>query len=300
MSRPCEENSSKSSNEVLLPAIGERDHTGKQLQLDLVSIGRYVGIRRIECLPKEKRKVKIASMNKVAACSLLAAGLALLTVASYGQIPIKSVPLRITESGDYLVLGELVSSDPSLPAIEVDADHVTINFFYGGINGFGTATTAIGIKASNVRDLRVANGRIFGFFNGISIRNSSEIVIIDVRVEENLETAILLSDCTDSIIQKCIIGGRRFGSGPPSIGIDIAGGTAIKVENTDIFGPSGQRYEFGIRVGGTSKGNYLESDWLVNCDTALKLQPEDKYRAITTDDCPNGIVGGIDVDGMSN
>jgi hypothetical protein len=85
-----------------------------------------------------------------------------------------------------------------------------------------------------------------------------------------------------------------------SAGIEISGGTGIQVVATRVAGTATEPYVFGIGVGGNSQGNYFESDYLVSCEIALKLRPDDKYRAITTTLCPGGIQGGRDVDGQSN
>jgi len=242
-------------------------------------------------------------MNKVPTCSLLAAALALLTVASYGQTVIDSVPFTITQPGKYILKSDLTLRPGKISAISVEASDVNINlnnFSLLGSTNVG-ATAGIGITAFGVHDLTVRNGFVEQFLIGISIDNSSRIEFSDVHLAANRGVAVRLSSCTDSIIQHCAINKAVPSLNPgSSAGIEISGGTGIQVINALIAGTATERYVFGIGVGGNSRGNYFESIYLVNCDTALKLQAEDKYRAITTTLCPGGIQGGKDVDGQSN
>jgi hypothetical protein len=241
-------------------------------------------------------------MNKLPPCCLLAA-LALLTVASYGQTVINSVPFTITQPGKYILKSDLTLQPGKIAAISVEASDVNINlnnFSLLGSTNVG-ATGGIGITASGVHDLTVRTGFVEQFLIGIAISNSSRIEFSEVHLTANRGVAVRLESCTDSIIEHCSINKAVPSLNPrSSAGIEISGGTGIEVTNALIFGTATEPYVFGIGVGGNSGGNYFESVYLINCETALKLQPEDKYRAITTTLCPGGIQGGRDVDGQSN
>ena len=241
-------------------------------------------------------------MNKLPPGSLLAA-LALLTVASYGQTVINSVPFTITQPGKYILKSDLTLRPGRIAAISVEASDVNINlnqFSLLGSTNVG-ATAGIGITAFGVHDLTVRNGFVEDFLIGVSIDSSSMIEFDNVHLVANRGAAARLSSCTDSVIRNCAINKVVPSLNPrSSVGIEISGGTGIQVINALIAGTATEPYVFGIGVGGNSRGNYFESVYIVNCETALKLQPEDKYRAITTTLCPGGIQGGRDVDGQSN
>ena len=241
-------------------------------------------------------------MNKLPPGSLLAA-LALLTVASYGQTVINSVPFTITQPGKYILKSDLTLQPGRIAAISVEASDVNINlnnFSLLGSTNVG-ATAGIGITAFGVHDLTVRNGFVEDFLIGVSIDSSSMIEFDNVHLVANRGAAARLSSCTDSVIRNCAINKVVPSLNPrSSVGIEISGGTGIQVINALIAGTATEPYVFGIGVGGNSRGNYFESVYIVNCETALKLQPEDKYRAITTTLCPGGIQGGRDVDGQSN
>lgn len=241
-------------------------------------------------------------MNKLPPGSLLAA-LALLTVASYGQTVINSVPFSITQPGKYILKSDLTLRPGRIAAISVEASDVNINlnqFSLLGSTNVG-ATAGIGITAFGVHDLTVRNGFVEDFLIGVSIDSSSMIEFDNVHLVANRGAAARLSSCTDSVIRNCAINKVVPSLNPrSSVGIEISGGTGIQVINALIAGTATEPYVFGIGVGGNSRGNYFESVYIVNCETALKLQPEDKYRAITTTLCPGGIQGGRDVDGQSN
>lgn len=53
-------------------------------------------------------------------------------------------------------------------------------------------------------------------------------------------------------------------------------------------------------VGKLSKdASLFENDYIVSCETAMTLTGADKYRWITTTNCPGGIVGGTPVYNVS-
>jgi hypothetical protein len=75
--------------------------------------------------------------------------------------------------------------------------------------------------------------------------------------------------------------------------------THLSVINTSVRGIGNELYPFGI-ASINSSGNYLADDYIASCKFGLQLSPADKYRSITTTDCPVPISGGNAVDGKSN
>jgi hypothetical protein len=51
---------------------------------------------------------------------------------------------------------------------------------------------------------------------------------------------------------------------------------------------------------GAGQSNYFEDDYIADCTTGIVMGAVDKYRGITTANCATGIVGGINVGGVSN
>lgn len=79
------------------------------------------------------------------------------------RIPITSVPVSLNESGSYYFVSNLVLNAGSLYAINVDADHVTID-----MNGF-SLTSASNVTASGIR---VWSGKTFTLMNGAIVGNT--------------------------------------------------------------------------------------------------------------------------------
>jgi hypothetical protein len=240
-------------------------------------------------------------MKRHLACSLLAACLTLLPVGSYGQaIPITSIPFNISQPGKYVIQNDLTTAGGD--GITVKSSSVTID-----LNGFTISTTArpnsnAGIRASGFSGIAIRNGAIDGFSTGIATGDfpdvSSNITIENVRLDV-LDFGIILKRCQNSVIRNCEISKgnlSRFGFAA-GITINLAGGNLIT--GTTVSGTAGVRYPNGV-LSEDSYGNSFENDYFVSCNTGMKLSPPDKYRSITTTDCPTAISGGIDVDGVSN
>jgi Right handed beta helix region len=230
-------------------------------------------------------------MKKHLAYSLLAAGLALLTVASNGQTVINSVPFTISTPGKY-VLGRDLSFGGGT-AIMVQSPIVTIDF-----NGFTLEAssiinqdTAIGCESQS--QVTIENGTISGFFNGIRIAHSARITLQNLHLLQINGAGIKLISCQDSVISNCEV--SRIGAiggvfGTEGILLNHGFGNRVMIDTV-----SG--YNFGIlSEGQPDAGNYFENDYIANSNNGISMRSNDKYRAITTTNIRFvPIQGGIDV-----
>ena len=241
-------------------------------------------------------------MKKALAYAVLAAGSMLLSVASYGQTVIDSVPFTITKPGKYILQGNLFLNPPGVAAIAVRASNVNIDLsgFSLLCSGF-VFSSGIQVVTGSVHDVVIQNGTINNFTQGIIVSGASAVLLENVQVTSiSGSAAVELENCSNSIVRDChIVKSADLAVTKESDGIKIKGGGGNQVTNTVINGVASDPYTDGIRST-DSTGNYFENDFITNSATAMFLSPPDKYRAITTINCPGGIVGGIDVDGKSN
>ena len=108
-------------------------------------------------------------MKRLFASLAFAAGLTLLSVTSYGQTPIASLPYTISSAGNYYLTQNLTYSGAAGNAITVNASNVTID-----LNGYqlvcaNSSYSTWGIYANNVSNVSVKNGAIAGFAFGIEL-----------------------------------------------------------------------------------------------------------------------------------
>jgi len=108
-------------------------------------------------------------MKRLFATLAFAASLTLLSVSSYGQIPIASLPYTINSGGNYYLTQNLTYSGANGDAIDVNASNVTID-----LNGYelvcsNSNTVTRGIFAGNVSNVSIKNGAIAGFRFGIEL-----------------------------------------------------------------------------------------------------------------------------------
>jgi hypothetical protein len=245
---------------------------------------------------------KLAPMNKLLTCCLLAAGLALPTGAGYGQTVISVIPFSITQPGKYILQSNLTLSAGGFAGIAVMADDVEIDLNgYTLIGSLETRRiTVVGISASGRSNVVIRNGAITKFFSGIEAQTTEGLLVDNVTVFANLKAGIVLRNCKNTTIRNCKID-KSLPDLPPSIatGIQIFEGIGNQVTNTSVSGIGNELYPFGI-ASINSSGNYFADDYIVSCKIGLQLSPADKYRSITTTDCPVPISGGNDVDNISN
>jgi hypothetical protein len=91
-------------------------------------------------------------MKRLPAHALLAAGLMLHSVASYGQTSISSVPYTITAPGSYILANNLLYSSGSGAAIKINSANVTLDF-----DGHFVASTAASPQNYGVAVIQVRN-----------------------------------------------------------------------------------------------------------------------------------------------
>ena len=116
-------------------------------------------------------------MKRQFARFLLAAGIMLLSVTSYGQTAINSVPYTITQPGQYFLNKDL-STFASGTAIAINSSNVILDFNgHKLINTLGTIVKAFGVAlATNSKPLEnvtIKNGTISGFQLGIFLLSGS-------------------------------------------------------------------------------------------------------------------------------
>jgi hypothetical protein len=245
------------------------------------------------------------SMKRLLCHSLLGTLLTLFAVASYGQpaTPITSLPFTISSPGKYILQSDLTAA--SGDGISVGASYVRIDM--GGFTITSTAlpNSAAGIKVDGVHDVEVKNGAINGFSVAVSMSNlpggtGSGYVVDNIRALV-LDEGIIFRGCKDSLISNCLISKDNLSRFSDAAGIRLFRCRGIRVLNNTITAGASSFVPYPVGIfSGTSNGSYFENDYIVNCQTAMILSPPDKYRAITTENCPNGIEGGNDIDNQSN
>jgi hypothetical protein len=101
----------------------------------------------------------------------LVAALALLSAASYGQTPISSLPYYLTSPGAYVVTQDVSTGGI---AIIINSANVTLDF-NGHILTCTNPLWSTGVLVNQVRNVRIKNGTLTGFLNGIVFNNPSQI-----------------------------------------------------------------------------------------------------------------------------
>jgi hypothetical protein len=233
------------------------------------------------------------------ASSLVAAGMSLLTLVGYAQTPITSVPTIISSPGKYTFAHKLTLNGGSI-AITVTASDVTIDMRGFALQSGSVFNQSRAIVASGVNNLVIENGTIASRFElgAISITGGSGHKITNLSVENFGNEGIVLNNCTGSVISTCEVNKPALNRINGSPGIALNGGDGNRVVNNSVSGyRSGSNGINGITSTGT---NYFENDYFNGCLVGISMSSTDKYRAITTTNCITGIVGGIDVDNMSN
>jgi hypothetical protein len=218
--------------------------------------------------------------------SVLAAGLMLFSVASYGQTQITSVPYTITAPGRYIFANNLTYSAASGHAIFVVTSHVTID-----LNGYYLScptpgNTAIGIEVGNEANVKVRNGGIGGFSDGVKFGAYASLafenVVEGIQFWANSQFSVL-SQGNVCVVQNCQI------KGPGAYGIYFsAGGSGNRATNNVAS---------GLTTGFVSGGsNYLDSNYADDCSLGISATSDTKLRFNTTTNCTTGVSGGTSED----
>jgi hypothetical protein len=229
-------------------------------------------------------------MKRLFARFLLAAGLMLLSVASYGQTIIGSVPYTISNPGNYVLNTDLPYAGTGT-AITVNSNNVTIDFqgYQLKSSAPSSGVTITGIALTNVNNVTIKNGRLSAFVVGINIQGGIGHVVEKMRI---------LSTYSPNE------------NGP--YGITITGGSACQIDNNYfnnlltaindsnicdeisgnlIFDSTSINNSCGIQVGGNS---YLEGNFVYNCVLGIFCLSESvaKLRSNTTEGCSFPFIGG--------
>jgi hypothetical protein len=220
-------------------------------------------------------------MKRLPARALLAAGLMLLSVASYGQTSISSVPYTITGPGTYVLANNLLYSSASGAAIKISSPNVTLDF-----DGHFVAFTAAspenyGVAVNQVRNVTIENGKVTGFYYGIYFSNGSGDLANNAgHIVENMRithcsVAVQLNFGSGCVIRNNYING--FGTRFP-VGVYLGGGGGNQLIRNRVL----NCYEGIAAFDGNSS---LESNFVYNCAFGLDMDDSDKYRFNTTISC---------------
>ncbi|MGA2408881.1 MAG: right-handed parallel beta-helix repeat-containing protein [Candidatus Binataceae bacterium] len=125
--------------------------------------------------------------------------------------PSSGLPVKITKSGSYFLGGNLAVTTKTTTAIVVSVSNVTINLNGFTISGVGsTATAGVGISASGVTGVIVANGTITGFgSDGISLGSNSTVQ--NVQIYNNGGDGVNCSTSTACYVTGSVIVSNKTG-----------------------------------------------------------------------------------------
>ena len=214
----------------------------------------------------------------LAACSLL------LSVASYGQTSISSVPFTINSPGTYIVVNALVYSASTGNAITVNTDNVTIDLNGHYLTCPASGNGAHGIYANSKADIRIRNGEITNFYVAVWLdyqgtgTNLNFGNTIDTVGFYNNGFAVYCAKSTGCVVRNCIVIGVSNGGG-----IEFVDGTGNRATNN---------LASGLNYGFYSNGSdYFESNYADHCTTGF-LVGSCKLRFNTTTNCTTGVSGG--------
>ncbi len=178
------------------------------------------------------------------------------------RTPISSAPYTITESGSYYLTANLTSTGHG---VVIRADHVTLDLMGFSITGDGgTGDYGVyldGDSTRPIRGIRVHNGSIERFHNGLRLEFARLNDFADLRIAKCTNTGVILlgtdgSICSGNRIASCVI------SENAGYGIYLAGsGGAVDgnvIEDCSIS----ENNNTGITLygsGGSCSGNRIET-----------------------------------------
>ena len=213
--------------------------------------------------------------------------------ATRAQTVISSLPYTITVSGNYVLSGDLASTQTSGNLIEIDASNVTLDMQDYYISG-GSGTT--GIYAYEQGKLTIRNGTIskcdYGIViqgNGTATTNNTVNQIDNIRVRGCSIIGIDLEESPSSRITNCQLAqiGNSSVSGP--IGINV-NGPAVTVQGNSVSvltGASGApTYCIFVDPGTFVRGNQVSG-------ATFGVQGG-IYQLNLADNCTTPFDGGVD------
>jgi hypothetical protein len=209
---------------------------------------------------------------------------------SSAQTVITSLPYTISSPGTYLLNPTLHYPLGSGNAITVTASNVTLN-----LNGYGiintatqTTTTATCVFASNIENITIENGEIFGFQFGIHLLGPSTgtnfnigHIVQGLRLAYCTARGIFLENASNCLVQNCLLssigttgGGINVGLGYGILVFSVGGGSRVyrcQVSNATETG------FVGVVTGG-SQGSYFEQNLATHCNGFSFGDATEAYR----------------------
>ena len=184
---------------------------------------------------------------------------------------ISSLPFTIDSPGMYVLDTDLTVNDSD--AIDVNSRDVGIN-----LNGYSIVghNGSIGIRAGQVANLIVENGRISGFATAVQIGPYS--VARNLVGSDDEGVAVQGSDC---VVQNCI----WHGTGKGDDGIAIEATERCEVTDCRVSG-----FPLGI-ASFSSKDDAIIHNFVTNCKLGLSLQPTDCYQGNVATGCTKAFSG---------
>lgn len=219
------------------------------------------------------------------------------------RTPISSAPYTITESGSYYLTTNLVSTGHG---IVVRADHVSVDLMGFTVSGDGgTGDHGIyldGDSTRPIRGIRVHNGSVERFHNGLRLEFARLNDFADLRIAKCANSGVILlgtggSLCTGNRIASCDI------SENAGYGIYLAGnGGAVNgnvIEDCSIS----ENANTGITVygsGGSCSGNRVENTLIrANSGTGISLTGASNNVIQACSVCNQG-GGGLELNNSSS
>jgi hypothetical protein len=174
---------------------------------------------------------------------------------------ITSVPFTISSAGNYVVTAELVYSASTDNAITVNANNGRIDLNGHYLICSSPTNSAVGIYAGNKIDIRVRNGEILNFYNGVKFEwpgtgtSLSSGHAVDSVGFYNDYYGVLFSQTKTSVVRSCIfIGGYT--------GVAFLGGTGNRGTNNVASSMS-----YGLDSSGT---DYFDSNYADHCFVGVR------------------------------
>lgn len=115
--------------------------------------------------------------------------------------PIESLPYIISEPGLYTVCDSFIYTDAA-SAIIIASSDVTLNLNGNSIDSFGSSSPTISI-ISGISNIQIKNGSIVPGVEAILVDTVSGIKISDITVNDAADTAIIVKDSFQVLIEHC-------------------------------------------------------------------------------------------------
>lgn len=210
---------------------------------------------------------------------MLAVALALLSVASYGQTLISSVPYTITSPGTYVLANNLPYASATGAAITINSANVILNFSGHFLASTAASPSNSGVSVNQVPNVTIENGTLDGFHFGINFPNGSGVDNNTGHIVENMRIThstfgIYVYYASGCLVQNNYING--FNTNYP-VGIYFAQGGGNQIIRNRVL----NCYE-GIAA---FSNDSLESNFVYGCVFGMDMDYSDKYRFNTTINC---------------